>query len=74
MRKNSNILNLKTNWRSKVISWEGEYSQIASKKVGISPLDTIASLMVNSNGKPIGRIQTSDKLIPVYLRDKNYKN
>lgn len=72
MRTKPNILNLKTNWRTKVLTWEGDYSQIISKKVGVSPMDVTASLMVSGDGKPVGRIQEGDKLIPVYLKkDKN---
>ncbi|OQY41492.1 MAG: MFS transporter [Fusobacteriia bacterium 4572_74] len=72
MRTKPNILNLKTNWRTKVLTWEGDYSQIISKKAGVSPMDVTASLMVNGDGKPVGRIQEDDKLIPVYLKkDKN---
>lgn len=72
MRTKPNILNLKTNWRTKVLTWEGDYSQIISKKVGISPMDITASMMVSGDGKPVGRIQEGDKLIPIYLKkDKN---
>lgn len=68
MRTKPNILNLKTNWRTKVLSWKGNFSQIMSKKVGVSPMDVTASMMVSGDGKPVGRIQERDKLIPVYLK------
>ena len=74
MKKNPSALNVKTNWRTPVLSWEGDISQVYSKNIGVLPMDLVISTMMFSDGMILGRIQEEDKLIPVFLKNKESDN
>lgn len=74
MKKYPNILNAKTDWRNKILCWEGNYSQANTKRAEISPLDIATSLMRSSDGVPIGRLKNGDKLVTVLMKEKNNEN
>ncbi len=78
MKTSPNVFNVKTNWREKVLTWDGDFDQVVGRKLGISPLDIIFSLNSNSNGMPIGFIEKDDKKIPIILKsiddENNLKN
>lgn len=71
INKSPNALNVKTDWRDKVLVWDGDFSEIEARKVGVSPLDTILALNVKGDGMPIGSIQENDKRIPVILQGQD---
>ena len=69
MKKSSNITNVRTDWRNKLLSWEGDYSQSNSIRAGLTSLDVATSLMRTSDGVPMGRLKDGDKLVTVLLKE-----
>ena len=45
MKKYPDVLNIKTDWRNKILTWEGRYSQSESKRAGLTSADIATSLM-----------------------------
>ncbi|WP_051532622.1 efflux RND transporter permease subunit [Fusobacterium perfoetens] len=76
MKKYPEALNIKTNWRNKILTWEGDYSKINGKRANISPLDISTSLMRTTDGLPIGKLKENDNLVTVILKEnsENKKN
>lgn len=72
MKNTPGALNVRTNWRNKVLTWKGDFSQINAKKVAITPFDVTTSLIRSSNGMPIGKIKDEDSLKAVVLKEKQY--
>lgn len=73
MKKYPNILNVKTDWRNKILSWEGEYLEANTTKVKFSSFDIATSLMRTGEGIAIGKLKNKDKLLTVYIKE-NSKN
>lgn len=71
MKKYPDVLNIKTDWRNKILAWEGNYSQSISKRAGLTSFDISTSLMRTSNGVPMGRIKEGDKLVTVILKEND---
>lgn len=69
MKKYPNVLNIKTDWRNKIINWEGEYSQADALRAGLNSFDIGTSLMRTGDGIPIGRLKDGDKLVTVLLKE-----
>lgn len=74
MQKNPSIASVNTDWRNKVLSWEGEYSQLLAKQVQIMPSDIALSLMANGDGVSIGKIQENGNLVSVILKENSSQN
>ena len=72
MKNTPGALNVRTNWRNKVLTWKGDFSQINAKKVAITPFDVTTSLIRSSNGMPIGKIKDEDSLTTIVLKEKQY--
>lgn len=71
MKKYPDVLNIKTDWRNKILTWEGRYSQSESKRAGLTSADIATSLMRTSDGIPMGRIKEGDKLVTVLLKENS---
>lgn len=71
MRNNSYCLNVKTDWRNKILSLDGKFSQINANKANITPFDITTTLMRTTDGITIGRLKDTDKLLPVVLKEMN---
>lgn len=70
MKNTKGILNVKTNWRNKVLVWKGDFSQVNAKKSGITPFDLTTSLMRSGDGMPIGKIKDENSLSTVVIKEK----
>lgn len=74
MKKYPEVLNVKTDWRNKLLTWEGEYSQIDTQKAGLTSFDVASSLMRTGDGISIGKIKDKDKLVSVVLKENSIEN
>lgn len=70
MKTSSRALNVKNNWRNKLLTWEADYSQYKGRRVNISPVDLGTGLMRSGEGMPIGKIKQDDKQLTVLLKEK----
>lgn len=71
MKTSPRALNVKNNWRNKLLTWEAEYSQFKGKRAEITPLDLGMGLMRSGEGMPIGKIKQDDKQVTVLLKEKS---
>ena len=71
MKTSPRALNVKTNWRNKLLAWEADYSQYKGKRANISPLDLTTGLMRSGEGMPIGKINQDDRQVTVLLKEKS---
>lgn len=70
MKTSPRALNVKNNWRNKLLAWEADYSQAKGRRANISPLDLGTGLMRSGGGMPIGKIKQDDKQVTVLLKEK----
>lgn len=70
MKTSPRALNVKNNWRNKLLAWEADYSQAKGRRANISPLDLGTGLMRSGEGMPIGKIKQDDKQVTVLLKEK----
>lgn len=71
MKSSPRALNVKNNWRNKLLAWEADYSQYKGKRGNISPIDLSTGLMRSGEGMPIGKINHEDKQVTVLLKEKS---
>lgn len=71
MHKNPHIVSVTTDWRNKILSWQGEYSEVLAKQVHVMPADIAAGLMANGDGISIGNIQENGNLVSVVLKENS---
>lgn len=71
MKTSPRALNVKNNWRNKLLTWEADYSQFKGKRADITPLDLGMGLMRSGEGMPIGKIKQDDKQVTVLLKEKS---
>ncbi|NME35301.1 MULTISPECIES: efflux RND transporter permease subunit [Fusobacterium] len=69
VKKSPYILTAKTDWRNKLLVWEGDYSQSKGIRNNVTPIDITTGLMRTTNGIPIGRIQENDNSVAVVLKE-----
>ena len=69
MKKYPNVLNVKTNWRNKILTWNGDYSQAKGLRGNITPIDVTTGLMRTTSGMPIGKIEEGDNSLAVILKE-----
>ena len=74
MKKYPDVLNIKTDWRNKLFTWEGDYSQADSSRAGLTSFDVATSLMRTGDGMPIGKLKDKDKLVTVVLKEHSEEN
>lgn len=74
MKESPRALNVKTNWRNKLLTWEGDYSQSNGERANISPVDISTTLMRTSDGMPIGKLKENDELVTVLLKENTGEN
>lgn len=71
MKTSPRALNVKNNWRNKLLTWEADYSQFKGKRADVTPLDLGTGLMRSGEGMPIGKIKQDDKQVTVLLKEKS---
>ena len=71
MKTSPRALNVKNNWRNKLLTWEVDYSQFKGKRADVTPLDLGMGLMRSGEGMPIGKIKQDDKQVTVLLKEKS---
>lgn len=71
MKTSPRALNVKTNWRNKLLAWEADYSQYKGRRGNISPIDLGTGLMRSGEGMPIGKINHEDRQVTVLLKEKS---
>jgi len=71
MKTSPRALNVKNNWRNKLLTWEADYSQFKGKRADVTPLDLGMGLMRSGEGMPIGKIKQDDKQVTVLLKEKS---
>ncbi|MCI6152160.1 efflux RND transporter permease subunit [Fusobacterium perfoetens] len=69
VKKSPYILTAKTDWRNKLLVWEGDYSQSKGIRNNVTPIDITTGLMRTTNGIPIGKIQEGDNSVAVVLKE-----
>lgn len=72
-QKNPHIPSVTTDWRNKVMVWEGEYSDILAKLVRVMPADAAAALIANGDGINIGKINENGDTVSVILKQNLQK-
>lgn len=70
MKTSPRALNVKNNWRNKLLSWEVDYSQIKGRRANVSPIDLGTGLMRTAEGMPIGKIKQDSKQVTVLLKER----
>lgn len=71
MKTSPRAINVKNNWRNKLLTWEADYSQAKGKRGNISPVDLGTGLMRSGEGMPVGKIKQDDKQVTVLLKEKS---
>ncbi len=74
MKKYPSVLNIKTDWRNKILTWGGIYSQADTSRAGLTSFDIATSLMRTGDGIPIGRLKNDDRLVTVLLKENSGQN
>ena len=74
LKKYPEALNVRTDWRNKILAWEGDYSQADTKRAGLTSIDLATSIMRTTEGMPIGKIKENDKLVTVVLKENEKGN
>ncbi len=67
-QKNSHISSVTTDWRNRLMVWEGEYSDVLAKLVRVMPSDVAVALMANGDGINIGKINENGNVVSVILK------
>lgn len=70
MRESKNILNIKSNWRTPVLSFQSEIDQYSMDKKGVNSLDINIAASIFGDGVPVGIYQKGDKKIPIKIKAK----
>lgn len=70
MKTSPRALNVKNNWRNKLLAWEADYSQVKGRRADISPIDLGTGVMRSGEGMPIGKIKQDSKQVTVLLKER----
>ena len=69
IKKHPDVSNVKTDWRNKILTWNGDYSQSKGLRGNITPIDVTTGLMRTTTGMPIGKIEENDSSLAVILKE-----
>ena len=69
IKKHPDVSNVKTDWRNKVLTWNGDYSQSKGLRGNITPIDVTTGLMRTTTGMIIGKIEENDNSLAVILKE-----
>ncbi|WP_177161767.1 efflux RND transporter permease subunit [uncultured Fusobacterium sp.] len=69
IKKHPDVSNVKTDWRNKILTWNGDYSQSKGLRGNITPIDVTTGLMRTTTGMPIGKIEENDNSLAVILKE-----
>lgn len=69
IKKHPDVSNVKTDWRNKILTWNGNYSQSKGLRGNITPIDVTTGLMRTTTGMPIGKIEENDNSLAVVLKE-----
>lgn len=69
IKKHPDVSNVKTDWRNKILTWNGDYSQSKGLRGNITPIDVTTGLMRTTTGVPIGKIEENDNSLAVILKE-----
>ena len=69
IKKHPDVSNVKTDWRNKILTWNGDYSQSKGLRGNITPIDVTTGLMRTTTGMPIGKIEENDNSLAVVLKE-----
>lgn len=69
IKKHPDVSNVKTDWRNKILTWNGDYSQSKGLRGNITPIDVTTGLMRTTTGMPIGKIEENDNSLVVILKE-----
>lgn len=69
MKDSNHIYNLKTDWRNKILTITPKYSQIASRKSLITPLDLGSGLNRANHGISLGNFKDGDQTLSILLKE-----
>ena len=69
IKKHPDVSNVKTDWRNKILTWNGDYSQSKGLRGNITPIDVTIGLMRTTTGMPIGKIEENDNSLAVILKE-----
>ena len=69
IKKYPDVSNVKTDWRNKILTWNGDYSQSKGLRGNITPIDVTTGLMRTTTGMPIGKIEENDNSLAVILKE-----
>ncbi|CDZ78980.1 Nickel and cobalt resistance protein CnrA [Legionella massiliensis] len=68
LRANPNAIDVRTDWREKVLQISPDYQQERARWAGISRLDLAQALRRANDGVPVGLYREEDDLIPIIMR------
>jgi multidrug efflux pump subunit AcrB len=68
LKANPNVIDVRTDWREKVLQIVPDYQQERARWAGVSRLDLANTLRRASDGIPVGLYREEDNLIPIILR------
>lgn len=71
MKSSPRALNVKNNWRNRLLTWEVDYSPYKGRRGNISPIDLGTGLMRTGEGMPIGKIKRDSDQVTVLLKEKS---
>ena len=74
IKKHPDVLNVKTDWRNKILTWNGDYSQVKGLRGNITPIDITTGLMRTTSGMPIGKIEENDNSLAVILKESGNRS
>lgn len=69
IKKHPDVSNVKTDWRNKILTWNGDYSQSKGLRGNITPIDVTTGLMRTTTGMPIGKIEENDNSLAIILKE-----
>ena len=69
IKKYPDVSNVKTDWRNKILTWNGDYSQSKGLRGNITPIDVTTGLMRTTTGMPIGKIEENDNSLAIILKE-----
>lgn len=69
LKANPNVIDVRTDWREKVLEIVPDYEQERARWAGVSRLDLANTLRRASDGITVGLYREEDNLIPIILRN-----
>ncbi len=69
IKKHPDVSIVKTDWRNKILTWNGDYSQSKGLRGNITHIDVTTGVMRTTTGMPIGKIEENDNSLAVILKE-----